>query len=190
MKLFKSVHEFNYEWSLVSAANWQKYPNENCPHVRHVDVLNRWVDPETGILTTERLITVEQNVPSLIRKILGGGTTQYVREISIIEPKDKILTMKSINLTMNNLLSVEETIVYREHPEHKQKTQFTQQAAITAGSLVSRWGNVIEEFSLKRFQQNAAVGREGFNKVLERFVVMAEAQHHQSAGSPTTNVAK
>jgi hypothetical protein len=69
MKLFKSVHDFNYEWNLVSTAQWQKYPNENCPHVQHVDVLNRSVDRETGVLTTERLITVEQNVPSLIRKV-------------------------------------------------------------------------------------------------------------------------
>ncbi|CAO3589578.1 unnamed protein product [Absidia cylindrospora] len=65
----------------VSTAQWQKYPNENCPHVQHVNVLNRSVDCQTGILTTERLITVEQNVPSLIRKILGSGSTQYVREI-------------------------------------------------------------------------------------------------------------
>lgn len=69
MKLFKSIHEYNYQWDLVSAANWQKYPNENCPHVQHVDVLNRTVDPETGILTTERLITVEQSAPRFILKV-------------------------------------------------------------------------------------------------------------------------
>jgi hypothetical protein len=69
MKLFKSTHDYNYEWSLVSAAQWQKYPNENCPHVSHVDVLNRTIDPETGILTTERLITVNQNIPTIIKKV-------------------------------------------------------------------------------------------------------------------------
>lgn len=69
MKFFKTIHTFNYEWSLVSAAQWQKYPNDHCPHVQHVDVLNRTVDPESGILTTERLITVKQNVPRLILKV-------------------------------------------------------------------------------------------------------------------------
>lgn len=69
MKLFQTVHDFHYEWSLVSAANWQKYPNDNCPHVQHVDVLNRTVDPKTGILTTERLITVSQNVPRFISTV-------------------------------------------------------------------------------------------------------------------------
>ncbi|KAI8086574.1 PRELI-like family-domain-containing protein [Halteromyces radiatus] len=182
MKLFQTVHDFNYEWNLVSTAQWQKYPNDNCPHVQAVDVLNSSIDHTTGILTTERLITVVQNVPSLIRKILGTGTTQYVREISIIDPKAKTLTMRSINLTMANLLKVEETIVYREHPDDQQKTQFTQQAAISAGSMMSRWASIIEDFSLKRFQQNAAVGREGFSKVLERFVVMAEAADSNKAG--------
>lgn len=145
MKLFRTVHEYAYEWSLVSAANWQKYPNEHCPHVQHVDVLNRTVDPETGVLTTERLITVNQNVPALILKVnyredlickkkrytdifvvsalqlLGGDTTQYVREVSVIDPKKKTLTMTSQNLTMSNFLSVEERIVYSEHPEDKNK---------------------------------------------------------------------
>ncbi|KAI9314601.1 protein MSF1 [Dichotomocladium elegans] len=201
MKLFQSKHEYNYEWSLVSAAQWQKYPNEHCPHVQHVDVLNRTIDPKTGILTTERLITVKQNVPALIMKVLLGsnGSEQYVREISIIDPKEKTLTMTSQNLTMSNLLSVNEKIIYKEHPLDKAKTHFTQQATISAGSIMSRWANVVEDFSLKRFQQNAAVGREGFTKVrrewskrkvgealflnifsflaqvLERFVVMAEA---------------
>ncbi|ORY96247.1 PRELI-like family-domain-containing protein [Syncephalastrum racemosum] len=178
MKLFKTLHEFSYEWSLVSAANWQKYPNENATHVKHVDVLNRSVDPETGILTTERLFTVNQNVPTIIQKILGTGTTHYVREVSTIDPRRKHLTMNSVNLTMSNLLTVEEKIEYMEHPEDPLKTQFVQEAAISAGSLVSRWGSLLEEFTLRRFQQNAANGREGFNKVLERFVVMAEGRRY------------
>ncbi|KAI9315612.1 PRELI-like family-domain-containing protein [Dichotomocladium elegans] len=170
MKIFESVHDYNYNWSQVSAANWQKYPNENSPHVKHVDVLNRTIDPQTGILITERLFTVTQNVPALILKIMGSGTTHYVREISTIDPRTKTLTMKSINLTMSNILRVEETIRYEEHPLDEQKTRFTQQAAISSGSLMSRWGNLLEEFTLRRFQQNAATGREGFHKVLERFV--------------------
>ena len=60
------------------------------------------------------------------------------------------------------------------------RTQFTQQATMSVGSLLSRWENLIEDFSIKRFQQNAQVGREGFLHVLERF--MAAKQ-----GSSTTN---
>ncbi|KAI7867419.1 protein MSF1 [Spinellus fusiger] len=175
MKLFKSIHDFGYEWSLVTAANWKKYPNENCPHVRHVDVLNRTVDPETGVLTTERLITVEQNVPRLILKLLSTKETQYVREISIVDPRQKMLTMNSVNLTMSNLLTIEEHTTYYQHPDHREQTQMSQQATVSAGCLLSRWSNTVEDFCLNRFKQNAAVGREGFIKVLERFVAMAES---------------
>lgn len=46
---------------------------------------------------------------------------------------------------------------------------------MSVGSFLSRWENTIEDFSIKRFQHNAQVGREGFIKVLDKFVVMAEA---------------
>ncbi|KAG1591751.1 hypothetical protein G6F48_003094 [Rhizopus delemar] len=175
-----TIHTFNYEWSLVSAAQWQKYPNDHCPHVQHVDVLNRTVDPESGILTTERLITVKQNVPRLILKLMGAEETQYVREVSTIDPKAKTFTLTSENLSLCNIMKCNEEISYTVSPEDSGKTQFTQQATMSVGSLLSRWENLIEDFSIKRFQQNAQVGREGFLHVLERF--MAAKQ-----GSSTAN---
>jgi hypothetical protein len=83
MKWFKSNHEFHYEWSLVSAANWQKYPNESCTHVAHVDVLSRTIDPDTGLLTTERLITVKQNIPTLIKKVYLKERISVTDHVSI-----------------------------------------------------------------------------------------------------------
>lgn len=180
MKFFKTVHTFNYEWSLVSAAQWQKYPNDHCPHVQHVDVLNRTVDPETGILTTERLITVKQNMPRLILKIMGADETQYVREVSTIDPKAKTFTLTSQNLSLCNIMKCNEEITYTVSPENPEQTQFTQQATMSVGSFLSRWESTIEDFSIKRFQQNAQVGREGFLHVLEKFVVMAEAAKQEA----------
>ncbi|KAI9340348.1 PRELI-like family-domain-containing protein [Pilaira anomala] len=182
MKFFKSVHTFDYEWNLVSAAQWQKYPNDHCPHVQHVDVLDRRVDPNTGILTTERLITVKQNMPRLLLKIMGADETQYVREVSTIDPKQKTFTLTSQNLSLCNIMKCNEEISYIVSPENPEKTQFTQQATLSVGSFLSRWESTIEDFSIKRFQQNAQVGREGFLKVLEKFVVMAES----STPSPTS----
>ncbi|GAB5590342.1 Phospholipid metabolism protein [Umbelopsis nana] len=176
MRLFKTVHDFDYSWQTVSAAQWQKYPNEHCPHVQHVDVLDSSVDPETGVLRIERLISVTQKAPAFILRAIGASTTQYVREVAIIDPKSKTLTLDSKNLTLSNILSCEESITYSEHPSYSEKTLFTQQATISAGSTVSRMASMIEDWSVKRFQQNAAIGREGFSKVLEKFVVLAEAK--------------
>jgi hypothetical protein len=83
MKLFKSVHTYDYPWSLVSAANWQKYPNEHCSHVYAVDVLDRRVEPDTGVLITERLITVKQNVPTIILKVKKVEATGILSQLRI-----------------------------------------------------------------------------------------------------------
>jgi hypothetical protein len=69
---------YDYPWSLVSAANWQKYPNEHCPHVYAVDVLDRRVEPDTGVLITERLITVKQNVPTIILKVRKDSKYNFI----------------------------------------------------------------------------------------------------------------
>jgi hypothetical protein len=58
---------------------------------------------------------------------------------------------------------------------------------MTVGSFLSRWESTIEDFSIKRFQQNAQVGREGFLNVLERFVVMAEAAKQGSNNAAAAN---
>jgi hypothetical protein len=41
--------------------------------------------------------------------------------------------------------------------------------------------SMIEDWSVKRFQQNAVIGREGFSKVLEKFVILAEAKEEATA---------
>lgn len=58
---------------------------------------------------------------------------------------------------------------------------------MSVGSFLSRWESLIEDFSIKRFQQNAQVGREGFLSVLERFVVMAEAATEEESKSVSVN---
>ncbi|KAF9336037.1 hypothetical protein BG006_009928 [Podila minutissima] len=168
MKFFEATHRFNHSWAEVTAANWMKYPNEQCPHVIAVDVLDRHVDPETGVLRTERLLTCNQNAPALVLKFLGGSTLSYVRETSELDPKTKKLTMKTQNLSMCNVLTINETITYTVNPQDETSTMFKQEAQILAGSALSRFSSYIEDFCLTRFRDNAAVGRAGFEMVLEK----------------------
>ncbi|KAF9292545.1 hypothetical protein BGZ68_003451 [Mortierella alpina] len=168
MKFFQATHKFDHSWAQVTAANWMKYPNEQCPHVVAVDVLERHVDPETGVLRTERLLTCNQNAPALVLKFLGGSTVSYVRETSELDPKTQKLTMKTQNLSMCNVLTINETITYTVHPQDESSTMFKQEAQIVAGSALSRFSSYIEDFCLTRFRDNAAVGRAGFEMVLEK----------------------
>jgi len=131
-----------------------------------VDTLSRSVDPETGILRSERLITCRQNAPEWLKTILGGcsGESQ-VLETSYVDPARRTVTMVSTNLTFSNLINVSETVVYR--PINDRQTQFLQEAKITA--LCGGWQrirNSIEDSLVNRFRDNALKGREGFETVL------------------------
>lgn len=169
MKIFSSQHQFSYSWEHVSSANWKKYPNEMSTHVVAVDVLRREIDPRSGVLTTERLITCKQAIPKWIMALVGGTDVSYVREVSEVNPHTRTVTMRSVNLTMNNLLSVYETVVYRPDPARPNtSTLFEQEAQITAYASFRRLCSKIEDWSVERFNQNAKLGRAGFESVLQQ----------------------
>jgi PRELI-like family len=171
MKVFASDCTFDYSWEEVSTANWRKYCpwNDKSSHVMAVDTLSRRIEPDTGILRTERLITCQQTAPQWVVSLLGGGTTSHVYEVSYVDPASKKVTMCSTNLTWSNVLSVRETVTYQPSKvDPLRKTDFSQDAKITA--LCGGWQKVkakIEEASVERFRENAKRGREGFEAVLE-----------------------
>ena len=119
----------------------------------------------TEQLRTERLITCNQKAPKWLLTMFGGDETSHVLETSYVDPKTKKVTMCSTNLTFSNIISVQETVIYR--PVSDQKTQFYQEAQITA--VCGGWQkvkNAVEEASVSQFKKNAVKGREGFEAVL------------------------
>ncbi|KAG4303451.1 hypothetical protein PCANB_000296 [Pneumocystis canis] len=170
MKFFETAFIFDYPWYQVSIAHWRKYPNERATHVLSIDTLRREIDPETGILRTERLITCRQSAPLWILKFVGGQGDSYVREVSEVDPRvgRETLIMRSSNLTFSHLVSVEETVVYRPAPQDPQRqTLFEQEATFQAtASLTTFMNTKMEEWSMNRFSTNAKTGREGFESVL------------------------
>lgn len=171
MKIFQQSTEFDYSWEEVSTSNWRKYGpwNEKTPHVIAVDTLSRKVDPDTGILRTERLITCKQSTPKWVNTLLGGQDTSIVYETSYVDPTAKKVTLCSMNLTWSDLINVRETCIYQPSTSSPgNKTVFLQRAEVTA--LCGGWQkirNSIEQATVERFQQNAMKGKEGFEMVLE-----------------------
>jgi len=167
MKVFSNSYTYNYSWEEVSTANWRKYCpwNDKSTHVTAVDTLSRSVDPETGILKTERLITCKQSAPDWLKSLMGGADESHVFEVSFVNPAEKTVTMVSTNVTWSNLVNVHETVIYKPLNDHQ--TQFVQDAQITA--LCGGWQrikNKIEDALVTRFHENAVKGREGFEMVL------------------------
>lgn len=79
MKEGKVEHVFAFPWNRCSKAHWCKYPNDRwSPQVVHIDYLERTFDPTSGILHTKRLLTIRQNVPSIIMRILESDTESHL----------------------------------------------------------------------------------------------------------------
>jgi hypothetical protein len=172
MKEFSSTQYFDYPWDYVSAANWRKYPNKNSTHVVAVDVLRREFDPISQILKSERLITCKQPIPSWLKIFVNGAEISYVREISIVDNLNKILTMRSVNLTFSNLLKVYETVIYEQNPlDPLNKTLFKQNAQFTSKTGWSNLQNKIESWGVERFSQNALKGKLGFDSILQLGII-------------------
>lgn len=192
MRIFSTSSTFNYTWEEVSTANWRKYCpwNDKCEHVIAVDTLSRHVDPDTGILRTERLITCKQSAPKWLASLMGGNETSHVYETSYVDPAEKKVTMVSSNLTFSNIISCHETVTYS--PLSATQTRFQQEAKIVA--LCGGWQkvkNAVEEATVTRFSENAKRGREGFEAVLEmsRQVWREEKLRQQMAGQAREHVA-
>lgn len=111
---------------------------------------------------------------------MGGTDTSHVFETSYVDPVSKQITMTSSNMTFSNILSVQETVIYK--PLTPTRTQFVQDAKITA--LCGGWQkikNAVEDASVTAFSENARKGKEGFESVLEmsRRVFREEKQKEQ-----------
>ncbi|KAG5271033.1 hypothetical protein AALO_G00175120 [Alosa alosa] len=131
MKIWSTEHIFSYPWETVIKAAMRKYPNPMNPSVVGVDVLDRKLDTD-GRLHSHRLLSTEWGLPGIVRAILGTNrTVTYVKELSIVDPKDKKMELYSTNITLTNLVSVDERLLYRPHPDNPDVTILTQEAIIT-----------------------------------------------------------
>lgn len=90
----------------MTNAWWQKYPNLHSLHMSEVDTIDRKLDPSTGELITRRLITAHMKPPSWL-KAVGWPESVYVLEETRVNPKSKDMTLKSVNVTGNNLCEIQ-----------------------------------------------------------------------------------
>ncbi|KAG6837873.1 hypothetical protein H0H93_013026 [Arthromyces matolae] len=158
---------------------WHKYPNPKCSHVISIDVLDRSVDPKTGIIRTERILGCKQKAPTWIVKLFGGSEDAFVREISFVDPSTQNATITSVNLSLSQFATCFERIQYT--PLSSSRTNFHQTAEVQARMAVWRTAaDGLERWLVQRFEQNAQLGKSAFTDVLramweERQVQMAHS---------------
>ncbi|EDR15732.1 uncharacterized protein LACBIDRAFT_192412 [Laccaria bicolor S238N-H82] len=165
MHFFSQAFDYEHPWSHVVIGMWHKYPNSKCTHVVSVDVLDRSVDPKTGIIRTERVLGCKQKAPLWIVKLFGGSEDAFVREISFVDPASQNATITSVNLSLSQFATCFEQIQYSPISPHR--TSFSQTAEIQARMALWRSAaDGLEKWLVQRFEQNAQLGKLGFTDVL------------------------
>ncbi|XP_068252267.1 PRELI domain containing protein 3A [Nyctibius grandis] len=166
MKIWSSEHVFGHPWDTVIKAAMRKYPNPMNPCVVGVDVLDRSLDNQ-GRLHSHRLLSTEWGLPSIVKAILGTSRTlTYIEEHSVVDPVEKKMELCSTNITLTNLVSVDERLVYTPHPENPGKTVLTQEAIITVKGI--SLSSYLESLMASTISSNARKGRDALEWVISK----------------------
>uniref|UniRef100_UPI003AAA6CF0 PRELI domain containing protein 3B isoform X2 n=1 Tax=Centroberyx gerrardi TaxID=166262 RepID=UPI003AAA6CF0 len=157
MKIWTSEHIFNHPWETVTKAAMQKYPNPMNPSVFGVDVLDRAVDKQ-GRLHSKRLLSTEWGLPSIVKSI-----------------------------TFTNMVSVDEKLTYKPHPEDPEKTILTQEAIISVKGV--SLSSYLEGVMASTMSTNAGKGREAMEWVIRRLNAEIEELAATARGTIRTPMA-
>jgi len=181
MHYFSQTFNYDHSWAHVIIGMWHKYPNPHCSHVVTVDVIDRSVDPSTGIIRTERVLGCKQRAPVWIVKLFGGSEDAFVREISFVDPSTQTTTISSVNLSLSQFATCHEKILYSPAPGGR--TAFQQTAEIQTRMVMWRTAaDKLENWLAVRFEQDAQLGKVGFTDVLRQ--LWEDAKEKNPAGTP------
>nr|XP_006008881.1 PREDICTED: protein slowmo homolog 2-like isoform X2 [Latimeria chalumnae]XP_014351809.1 PREDICTED: protein slowmo homolog 2-like isoform X2 [Latimeria chalumnae] len=165
----------------------RKYPNPMNPSVVGVDVLDRNLDNQ-GRLHSHRLLSTEWGLPSIVKAILGTNRTlTYIKEHSVVDPMEKKMELCSTNITLTNLVSVDERLVYRPHPENSNKTVLTQEAIITVKGV--SLSSYLEGLMANKISSNARKGCEALEWVIKKLNSEIEELAISARGSMKSAIA-
>lgn len=159
MKEFSGSNIFHYTWQQIAQAFWRKYPNKYANHVLSEDTIGRVVD-EDGLLRTRRLLVKTNKAPRWVEKLMGTKKVCILEE-SVVNPLEKTLTTITRNLGLSYLMSVEETCVYKPHPENNVWTIVERKA--TFNSKITGFARL----ALERYKFNTRKADIGFEQVLK-----------------------
>ncbi|XP_059172321.1 PRELI domain containing protein 3A-like [Physella acuta] len=165
MRIWNSEHTFNHSWDTVVTAVWRKYPNPHNPSVVGLDVLDRSVDNE-GRLKTHRLMSTSWGIPIWVTKLIGMQDTCFASEHSTVDPNSKTFTLRTKNVTLAHVLTVNEELIYTQHPTDPTKTLLRQEATVTVSGLPLC--NRLEQMVTDAMSNNASKGRQAIEHVIDK----------------------
>lgn len=90
----------------------------------------------------------------------------FASETSTVDPSIKKMTLKTVNMSFHNFVSIDETIFYEPHPKDPTKTLLRQEATVTVqGVPLSHY---MEDILTSSISLNAGKGRQGLEWVINK----------------------
>ncbi|KAG5900728.1 hypothetical protein JTB14_038246 [Gonioctena quinquepunctata] len=164
MKIWTSEHTFNHPWETVATAAWRKYPNPHNTAVIGTDVVERRV--VDGVLHTHRLVSSIWYFPRWAQALIGSAKICYASEQSVVNPSDRHMILKTINLTFCRHIAVDETLKYVPHPSDSTKTLLKQEAVVMVKGVPLT--NYMEDLLTTKISTNANKGRQAMEWVINK----------------------
>lgn len=151
-------HVFKYPVETVAHTHLTKYPNEKENSVLRIDTVEKKCE-QNGVEYQKRIATCLNVIPSILRRISCLNIAHiYIEEQAWIDRQQRMLTLKSRNITWAEYAHLWEESVFRPLRDNPHWTLFEQKGAIDVYGL-GAFGKIIELFA-ERFL------RKGMNKSL------------------------
>lgn len=166
MKKYEGNHTFQYSWTQIAKAFWNRYPNKYSRHVLSEDIIDRKISTG-GELITKRLFVKTNSCPKWIERLMRTKKVHILEE-SLVDPIRQTLTTTTRNLGMTNLMSVEEVCIYRPNPANKTTTLVERKANFDS-KLSGLKKLAVLTFGYERYKYNIRKTDSGFQQVIKKF---------------------
>lgn len=164
MKKYEGNSTFHHSWQHLATAFWKRYPNKYSVHVLSEDILDRSID-QSGQLITKRIFVKTNSCPKWIERLMKTKNVQILEE-SVVDPIRKTLTTITRNLGMTNLMTVEETCIYKPHPDNTNDWTIVERKAHFDSKLSGLKRLAVLTFGHERYKYNIRKTNSGFEQVI------------------------
>merc|ERR1719382_205179 len=139
----------------VTIGQWQKYPNPINQALVGTDVVDRKV--VDGVLHSHRIISSDWGLADWVQRLIGANKVCYASEYSTVDPKNRLMEMRSKNMSFCNVVNMEEKMTYTPDPEDPNRTLMKQETVVTVQGvpltsyiewIVEKLGNECRALSL------------------------------------------
>lgn len=163
----------------TTRAFFTKFPHPRHPEVKESIVLEREVDPSTGVIYRKRkmVIWVDSVAPRWIVKLFGIKEAEFVEE-SHYDPHQKVLSISSRNVTFSSIIVATESSKFFQDPNDKNRTLFMQRGGIQTAETFGFLRKAFENFVSRRAREGGVVSCESLEERIRELLAQDMLQNH------------